>query len=203
MQFSQDDFDRLMLSDHSRKTCEAHYAKNPLDAENLVKWASALFELSQFQSVADARSMLDDCISKLEEALVIEPTKHEALWHLGNAHTSHGFMNPDFDEAKPYFDKASQYFQRAASREPGNELYLKSLEVTIKAPELHMEIHKQGMAQQALGGGPATSSSGKSSKAKRSSDLIYDVAGWIILAVGLFVWVGVKSNVPPPPPPSR
>ncbi|KAL6188213.1 hypothetical protein ACLB2K_039606 [Fragaria x ananassa] len=201
MQFSQDDFDRLMLSEHSRKTCEAHYAKNPLDAENLIKWAGALLELSQFQSVSDSKIMLDDCISKLEEALVINPTKHEALWCLGNAHTSHGFMNPDLDEARPYFEKASEYFQRAAELEPGNELYLKSIEVTAKAPELHTEIHKQGMAQQALGGGPATSSSGKSSKAKKSTDFKYDIAGWVILALGIFIWVGAKSNMPPPPPP--
>ncbi|KAK9934382.1 hypothetical protein M0R45_021528 [Rubus argutus] len=170
MQFSQDDFDRLLLSEHSRKTAEAHYAKNPLDADNLVKWAGALLELSQFQSVADSKIMLNDCISKLEEALVINPTKHEALW--------------------------------AAEEEPGNELYQKSIEVTAKAPELHMEIHKQGMAQQTLGGGPAASSSGKSSKAKRSSDLKYDICGWIILAVGIVAWVGLaKSNMPPPPPP--
>ncbi|KAL6186339.1 hypothetical protein ACLB2K_042459 [Fragaria x ananassa] len=201
MQFSQDDFDRLMLSEHSRKTCEAHYAKNSLDAENLIKWAGALLELSQFQSVSDSKIMLDDCISKLEEALVINPTKHEALWCLGNAHTSHGFMNPDLDEARPYFEKASEYFQRAAELEPGNELYLKSIEVTAKAPELHTEIHKQGMAQQALGGGPATPSSGKSSKAKKSSDFKYDIAGWVILALGIFIWVGAKSNMPPPPPP--
>lgn len=51
---------------------------------------------------------------KLEEALVIDPAKHETLWCLGNAHTSYAFLTPDPDEAKINFDYASEFFQKAA-----------------------------------------------------------------------------------------
>lgn len=54
-----------------------------------------------------------DAISKLEEALSVNPNKHDALWCLGNALTSQAFLNPDVDEAKVYFDKAAVYFQQA------------------------------------------------------------------------------------------
>nr|ABF74690.1 TOM20 [Hevea brasiliensis] len=80
MEFSQDDFDRLLMFEHTRKSAEATYAKDPLDADNLTKWGGALIELSQFQSVPDAKKMLNDAISKLEEALVINPAR---LTHYG------------------------------------------------------------------------------------------------------------------------
>lgn len=44
---------------------------------------------------------------------MINPNKHEAIWYLGNAHTSYAFLIPDIDEAKEYFDKAAVYFQQA------------------------------------------------------------------------------------------
>ncbi|KAH9791937.1 hypothetical protein KPL71_003933 [Citrus sinensis] len=174
----QSDFDRLLFFEHARKTAEAAYAKDPLDADNLTRWGGALLELSQFQTVPDSKKMILDAISKLEEALM--------------------------DEAKEYFNKATLYFQQAVDEEPSNELYQKSLEVAAKAPELHMEIHKHGLGQQTMGAstGPSSTSSGaKTSKKKKSSDLKYDIFGWVILAVGIVAWVGfAKSHMPPPPP---
>ncbi|KAJ4729467.1 putative Mitochondrial import receptor subunit TOM20 [Melia azedarach] len=200
----QSDFDRLLFFEHARKTAEATYAKNPLDADNLTRWGGALLELSQFQTVPDSKKMILDAISKLEEALLVSPNKHDTLWCLGNAHTSHAFLTPDQDEAKEYFNKASQYFQQAVDEDPSNELYQKSLEVAAKAPELHTEIHKHGLGQQAMGAtaGPSSTSPGaKTAKKKKSSDLKYDIFGWVILAVGIVAWVGfAKSHMPPPPP---
>ncbi|KAK4757110.1 hypothetical protein SAY87_007237 [Trapa incisa] len=196
----QNDFDRLLFFEHARKTAEATYAVNPQDTDNLTRWGGALLELSQFQSVPDSKKMIQDAISKLEEALLLNPNKHDALWCLGNAHTSHAFLTSNQDEAKIYFDKATDYFQQAVAEEPSNEIYAKSLEVAAKAPLLHMEIHQQASAASE----PSTSSGAKSTKNynKKGSDLKYDIFGWIILAVGVVAWVGfAKSHMPPLPPP--
>ncbi|KAL6508184.1 mitochondrial import receptor subunit tom20 [Orobanche hederae] len=198
------DFDRLLLFEHARRTAEATYAKNPLDAENLVKWGGVLIELSQFQNGPDSKKMVQDAIDKLEEALVIDPARHDALWCLGNAYTSNAFLIPDLGEAGAFFEKATEYFEQASALQPQNDLYKKSLEVTAKAPELHAEIHRHGFAQQAMGPGPSSSNSTKqqSTKKSKSSDLKYDILGWVILAVGIVTWIGFsKSNMPPPPPP--
>ncbi|EOY02797.1 hypothetical protein QUC31_017994 [Theobroma cacao] len=200
------ELDRLLFFEQARKISEATYAANPLDADNLTRWAGALLELSQFQSVPDSQKMIQDAISKLEEALSINPKKHDALWCLGNAQTSFAFLTNKEDEARPYFEKAAQYFQQAVDEDPSNEVYLKSLEISAKAPELHQEIIKHGLGQQTLGAGPSTSTSSSSTKTatknKKSSDLKYDIFGWIILAVGIVAWVGfAKSQMPPSPPP--
>ncbi|PPS08964.1 hypothetical protein GOBAR_AA11681 [Gossypium barbadense] len=189
MEFSQADFDRLLVAEHTRKT-----------SENLTKWGGALLELAQFQTVSDAKQMIN-AISKLDEALMINPSKHETLWCMGNALSTTAFMTTDSDEAKVSFDKAAQFFQRAVDADPGNELYQKSLEVAAKAPELHMDFQKAAASQQSMGGASSASSTSTAAKKKKSSDLKYDVFGWIILAVGIFAWVGMaKSHLPPPPP---
>ncbi|KAI7736168.1 hypothetical protein M8C21_015645 [Ambrosia artemisiifolia] len=203
----QNDFDRLLFFEHARRSAEVTYTKNPLDTENLTRWGGALLELSTFQSVEESKSMIKDAISKLDEALSIDPKKHDALWCMGNAQTSYAFLTPDKDEAKGYFDSAYTFFLQAVEEDPGNELYQKSLEVATKAPELHSEVHKQGFGQQAMGagaggGGPSTSSASsvKGPKAQKSSDLKYDIFGWVILAVSIVAWVGfAKSSAPSPP----
>ncbi|GER38911.1 mitochondrial import receptor subunit TOM20 [Striga asiatica] len=166
------EFERILYFEHTRRTAEATYAKNPLDAD-------------------------------LEEAVVVNPAKHDALWNLGNAYTSSAFMIPDLDEAKVSFDKAAQCYEQASALEPKNDLYKKSLEVSAKAPQLHEEFHKHAQLQ-AMGPDPSSSTSTRqqSVKKSKSSDLKYDICGWIILAVGIVAWVGfAKANMPPPPPP--
>lgn len=54
-----------------------------------------------------------DAMLKFDEALMIDPNMHNALWCMGNANTSYAFLTPDTDEAKPYFDKAVDYFSQA------------------------------------------------------------------------------------------
>lgn len=147
-------------------------------------------------------AIVSDAVSKLEEALRINPRKHDALWCLGNAHTSHGFLVTDTDEANDYFQKAARCFQQALDEEPSNELYQKALEMTEKAPSLHQELQKQLASQAALGVGAAAGPTKPAAK-KKDSDFKYDVMGWIVLAVGVIAWMGLaKSNMPPPPPPT-
>ncbi|KAG5597806.1 hypothetical protein H5410_039038 [Solanum commersonii] len=199
----QKEFDRLLFFERARMSAETSYAENPLDADNLTRWARALLDLSQYQQGAESKQMISDATSKLEEALTLNPKKkHDVLWCLGNAHTSHGFLIPDNDEAAFYFEKAAEFFQQALDADPSNDLYRKSLELTAKAPELHKEIHRHGPMQQTMAAEPSTSTSTKSSKKKKSSDLNFDIFGWVILAVGIVAWVGfAKSNPPPLPRP--
>lgn len=208
MDSPQSDFDRLFFFEHARQTAEASYSKNPLDADNLTRWGGALLELSQFQSGPDCIRMVKEAISRLEEALEIDPKKHSTLWCLGNAHTSHAFLSADQDAAKACFTKATECFQQAVNEDPGNELYLKSLEVTAKfaqAPDMHLELQRQALSQQQTAtSSESSASTTKASKKKKkdSSDLKYDICGWIILAIGIVAWVGMaKSHLPPPPPP--
>ncbi|MED6216551.1 hypothetical protein PIB30_008536 [Stylosanthes scabra] len=88
--------------------------------------------LENTRETAEAEYAKNPLDADLEEALVINPTKHDTLWSLGNAHISQGLLIPDPNESKVYFSKASQYFQQAVDRDPCNELYQKSLEVAPK-----------------------------------------------------------------------
>lgn len=196
----QQEFDRILFFEHARKNAEATYAKNPLDADNLTSWASVLIELSQFQNRSDSLKFIKDAVSKLEEALEINPRKHDAIWSLGNAQTSIAFMTEDIEDAKPYFARAMQCFKQAVDEDPDNQLYLKSLELASKAPDLHTEFHRQMANQQSVAGGSSASNT-KVSKKKKNNDLKYDILGWVILAVGIIAWVGMaKTHIPPPAP---
>ncbi|OAY81867.1 Mitochondrial import receptor subunit TOM20 [Ananas comosus] len=188
MAMRQKGLDSIVFFEDARKAAEEAYAKNPLDAENLTRWGGALFELSQFQNDPDIVKYVEDSISKLEEALEVVPRKHDALWCLGNAHTSLAFYTPDLEMAKTYFAKATQCFEQALE----------------EAPELHLEFHRQMASQQASQGAsssPNAKASKKNKNKKDNSDLKYDVLGWVILVAGIVAWgVGMtKYNVPYPP----
>ncbi|CAH8388408.1 unnamed protein product [Eruca vesicaria subsp. sativa] len=188
------EFDTIIMFEQIRKASEATYLKNPLDADNLTRWAGALLELAQFQN-DDPKQIVQEAITKLEEALLIEPKKHPAIWCLGNAYTTLAFLTPEETEAKYNFDLAAHFFQLAVDEHPESETYQKSLEMTAKTPLLHAEVHRQGFGQQPLGG--AGPSAALSSKVVKNSELKYDVMGWVILAIGVVAWVGyAKASAP-------
>ncbi|GJX18330.1 EF-hand domain pair containing protein [Tanacetum coccineum] len=56
----------------------------------------------------------DEDLSRLEEALSINPAKHEARWCLGNAYIASAFLISNHGEAKIMFDEAFHYIQKAA-----------------------------------------------------------------------------------------
>lgn len=186
----REEYERIIFFETAREKAAEDYQRNPLDAENLIRWGGALLELAQFQSGPGSIDMVQDAEAKLEEALKINPKLASALWCLGNAQTSHGFLLPEADQASEYFKKASNCFQQALEEEPNNDLFKKALEMSGKAPELHQELHKQ-LSQQTSTGSPASgrTSAAKASQKKNSSDLKYDVLGWIVLALGLSWWM--------------
>ncbi|GKF45382.1 mitochondrial import receptor subunit TOM20-like protein, partial [Tanacetum coccineum] len=68
----------------------------------------------------------------------------------------------------------------------------------IMAPELHSELLRQSSVRHSIpledaAAGPSTSFNARGLKPQRSSDLKYEICGWVILAVGIVVWVGLAK----------
>ncbi|MED6149895.1 hypothetical protein PIB30_067046 [Stylosanthes scabra] len=72
--------------------------------------------LENARETVEAENAKNPLDADLEEALVINTTKHNTLWCMGNAYTSQAFLIPNWNESKVYFDKASQYFQQAVDQ---------------------------------------------------------------------------------------
>jgi tetratricopeptide (TPR) repeat protein len=130
-------------------------------------------------------------IAKFKAALAIDPAKHDALWCLGNAYTSQGFLTADSQAAGALFTRAAGCFEQAVAADPGSEVYKKALEMTSKAPALHAELQKQLAASAAAaggggmgggGGGRGGGGGGGRGGADASSDWWFDVGGWVVLA---------------------
>ncbi|CAI7820555.1 unnamed protein product, partial [Closterium sp. NIES-53] len=151
MEIPREDFERVMFFEQTREQAMAEFKKNPHDADNLTKLGRTLVELAQFIQGQESNEMLDDAVSKFDEALKIAPSRPDTLWWLGNAHTTRGFQTPDATLANVSFEKASDCFRKALDADPSNDAYRKSLEISLKGPELHQEVQKQMALQQALG----------------------------------------------------
>ena len=78
-----------------------------------------------------------DALEKLQEAVTLDANCHEALWWIGNAHTTQGFQVPDPQQAAVCFTKAAKVFKQAIERDPTNDSYRKSLEVSLKVIRSH------------------------------------------------------------------
>jgi hypothetical protein len=61
----------------------------------LTKWGGALLELAHFRQGNEAYDMIEEAITKFEHALSIDAKRHDALWCLGNAYTSQGFLSAE------------------------------------------------------------------------------------------------------------
>lgn len=195
-----EEYERLLFFESARDKAAETYEHSPEDSDNLTRWGGALLELAQFQQGQVSLDMVQDAVSKLEEARNISPLKPDTLWCLGNAYTTHGFLTTG-DQAKKYFQQASASFQQALEVEPNNELFRKALEMSEKAPALHQELQAQLTAQPAGFGVPTgPSERGHASKGQKkkntNNDFKYDILGWVVLAVGLFAWIGL-SKAPP------
>lgn len=145
-------------------------------------------------------------MQKFDETLAIDPKKHDALWCLGNAYTSQGFLTADGGAARALFKRAAGCFERALAEDPESEVYRKALEMTVKAPELHEELQKQLHASQVGGGGASSSGGvggggvggGGGQQGQSRSDFWWDVAGWVTLSALVVGVVALSRGGPTP-----
>ncbi|GAB4819064.1 hypothetical protein N2152v2_006110 [Parachlorella kessleri] len=194
----REDIERLMFFEHAREVAEKEFQANPRDAVALTKWGGALLELAHFRQGGEAAEMIEEAIDKFKQALTIDDSRHDALWCLGNAYTSQGFLSGDEASANQFFTKASDCFHKAVEQEPSNDSYRRAKEMSTKAPQLYVELQRQLAAaghQGGLGGGSPGAATAQKKK-PLISDFWYDVAGWaclVGLAMGL---VALQKNAP-------
>lgn len=157
----------------------------------LTRWGGALLELAHFRQGPEAVAYIDAAVGKFEAALAIDARKHDALWCLGNALTSQGFLHAEKGAAMAKFAAARACFERAVAEEPGNEVYRKALEMTARAPALHAELQRQ-FASQGAGEGPRREE--EEGPSGSGDDLFYTIGGWALLAALVAGWAVVLSR---------
>ncbi|KAI3428347.1 hypothetical protein D9Q98_006727 [Chlorella vulgaris] len=191
----REDLERLMFFESAREQAEREWKINNKDSMALTKWGGALLELAHFRQGNEAYEMIEQAIVKFEEALGIDPKRHDALWCLGNAYTSQGFLSATAPTADRYFQRAGECFRKSVDLDPKNDSYRRALEMSTKAPQLYQELQRQLQVHSAQGGSPgATSPRAAPSKQKPLiSDFWFDVGGWVCL-VGIVFGVAALSR---------
>lgn len=109
------DSERKEFYERARAQAESEVKKNPKDAHALTRWGGALLELANFSPGEQAGHLVEDAVDKFQRALTIDPRKHEALWCLGNAYTSQGFLCPEKQSAAKLFQEAQVRVRRASA----------------------------------------------------------------------------------------
>jgi len=190
----------MLFFEEARARAEIEHKAHPNDAQVLTRWGGALLELAHFRQGPEAVDMIEEAVQKFEQALAINPKKHDALWCLGNALTSQGFLFPEAEDAMRYFDEAKSCFRRALAEEPNNEIYRKALEMTDKAPGLHAELQRQlaeqAAQQQAYQSGMGHMGGG--GRAGSENDFWWDVAGWVTFGTVALSWLVMAQMQSPP-----
>ena len=169
----------------------------------LTKWGGALLELAHFRQGHEAYAMIEDAIAKFKQAIELDPeNRHDALWCLGNAYTSQGFLSANAEVSAGFFTNAGECFEKAAAMDPTNESYKRALEMSSKAPQLYAELQKQ---LEAANENAMLAANEKSDKKKLTdgksqssgvtywSDTTYDVLGWVCL-VGIGFGIAALSK---------
>ena len=159
-------------------------------------------ELAHFRQGPEAVDMIEQAVNKFNDALDIDPRRHDALWCLGNALTSQGFLYEDASRAAEFFDQAKDCFMRALAEDPSSDIYKKALEMTDKAPGLHAELQRslreqadQQRAAQYGGGGGSNAAGGEGGGKQKEDEFWFEVGGWIIFGVmGLSLMVMQSSS---------
>ncbi|GBG41730.1 hypothetical protein CBR_g74896 [Chara braunii] len=213
MDIPREDIERLYFYETAREQAANQYLLTPTNADNLTDWGKALLELAHFRQGNESINMLEEAVSKFEEALSIAPTRHDTLWNLGNAFTSQGLLTPEQEKASECFGKAAEAYQKALDQDPDNEMYKRSMEMTEKVPSIRAELQKHLQQAGMTSEGPShsspfgrmeggTSAAARAARKKRDSDFKYDCIGWGVLVVVACVWIGLARSAVPQGPPS-
>jgi tetratricopeptide (TPR) repeat protein len=100
------DQERKAFYEAAKQQAQDEVERNPNDAHALTRWGGALLELANFMPGEEAAHYVDEAVDKFQHALRVDAKKHEALWCLGNAYTSQGFLSTRKSDANVLFKKA-------------------------------------------------------------------------------------------------
>jgi len=192
----QEEMERLIFFETTRQEAKAKTQENDKDIQAWLQLGGALLELAHFRRGTEAHEFLKDSIVAFEKVLQLDANKHEAMWCLGNALTSEGFLDIDRPSALRKFEEAKQYFIRAATAAPHNEHYQKSLSMAPKAPEIYDQVHSPE-AQGIIPGMGAPPGGGAEMDMGANDDFFWTCVGWGVLAASL---VTFALYAPKPPP---
>mmetsp|Transcript_28660 Transcript_28660/g.39584 ORF Transcript_28660/g.39584 Transcript_28660/m.39584 type:complete len:209 (-) Transcript_28660:111-737(-) len=200
----REELEKMLFFESAREQAESDYKKDNNDAHALTRWGGVLLELAHFRQGVQAVELIDESVVRLEMAIAINPKKHDALWCLGNALTSQGFLHSDSARANALFTKAKRCFERALAEEPRNESYKKAMELATKAPALHKDLQVQLAAQQqqqmamggAPGGGMSMGGEAAGPPGAEGSEYWWDVAGWVTLLGLATAYVVLARSTP-------